>query len=146
MTLLKINALHLLAAVALLSNAVSAQPQVMANSNQHSLTPVQASHFAQLALKCVNREYPNKPEHVLNDKQDVDNPRALHPAFYGCYDWHSSVHGHWMLVRLLRLFPDMPEARDIRKALNGNLAAENIRVETEYLKQKNRQSFERTYG
>jgi hypothetical protein len=111
-----------------------------------SLTQAQASHFAGLALKCVTREYPNKPEHVLNDGKDVQNPRALHPAFYGCYDWHSSVHGHWMLVRLLRLFPDLPEAGKIRKALGSNLSADNIHVEVAYLKQKNRQPFERTYG
>jgi hypothetical protein len=111
-----------------------------------SLTQPQASHFAQLALKCVTREYPNKPEHVLNGEAEVQSPKALHPAFYGCFDWHSSVHGHWMLVRLLRLFPDLPEAGDIRKALGANLSAANILAETAYLKQKNRQSFERTYG
>ena len=80
-----------------------------------SLTEAQASHFASLALKCVNREYPNKPEHVLNDAGEVLSPRALHPAFYGCFDWHSSVHGHWMLVRLLRMFPNLPEATQIRQ-------------------------------
>ena len=111
-----------------------------------SLTQAQASHFAQLALKCITREFPNKPDHVLNDDRDVQNPKAQHPAFYGCFDWHSSVHGHWMLVRLLRSFPDLPEARDIHNALNANLSTENILVETAYLKQKNRQSFERTYG
>lgn len=111
-----------------------------------SLTQLQASHFAQLALKCVAREYPNKPDHVLNDSGDVQSPRTLHPAFYGCFDWHSSVHGHWMLVRLLRMFPDLPETGEIRKALGANLSPENILAETAYLKQKNRQSFERTYG
>jgi hypothetical protein len=111
-----------------------------------SLTQSQASHFAGLALKCVAREYPNKPEHVMNTGRDVESPKTLHPAFYGCYDWHSSVHGHWMLVRLLRMFPGLPEAQDIRKALDANLTAENIRAETAYLKQANRQSFERTYG
>ena len=111
-----------------------------------SLTQSQASHFARLALKCVAKEYPNKPEHVLNDGQDVQSPKALHPAFYGCYDWHSSVHGHWMLVRLLRLFPNLPEAGEIRAAIGANLSEENIKVEAAYLKQKNRQSFERTYG
>ncbi len=127
--------------------AVSTNGQVKPNNSPSlSLTPAEASHFAQLALKCVSREYPNKPEHVLNDSQDVQNPKLLHPAFYGCYDWHSSVHGHWMLVRLLRLFPNLPEASDIRKAIGDNLRAENIAVETAYLKQKNRQSFERTYG
>ena len=127
--------------------AVSAEAQVTkSTTSNYSLTQAQASHFAQLALKCITREYPNKPEHVLNDAPDVQSPKALHPAFYGCFDWHSSVHGHWMLVRLLRLFPDLPEAGDIRKAFNANLSAENILAETAYLKQKNRQSFERTYG
>lgn len=115
-------------------------------SSDISLTQAQASHFAQLALKCISKEYPNKPEHVLNDSGDVQSPKTLHPAFYGCYDWHSSVHGHWMLVRLLRMFPDLPEAKEIRKAIDTNLSAKNILDEVAYLKEKNRQSFERTYG
>src|SRR6185295_18287494 len=120
----------------------------MTNSKQpeHSLTPAQASHFASLALKCISREYPNKPEHVMNDGQEVQSPKSLHPAFYGCFDWHSSVHGHWMLVRLLRMFPNLPEGVEIRNAVGANLRAENIVAEVAYLKQKNRQSFERTYG
>jgi hypothetical protein len=82
----------------------------------------------------------------MNDKKDVQGPRSLHPAFFGCYDWHSSVHGHWMLVRLLKTFPNLSRAPEIRKALGDNLAAENIREEVAYLKQPNRQSFERLYG
>lgn len=127
--------------------AVSANAQVTGlMASNLELTQPQASHFAQLALKCITREYPNKPDHVLNDTPDVRSPKELHPAFYGCFDWHSSVHGHWMLVRLLRLFPNMPEAGEIRRALNANLSAGNILAEVAYLKQKNRQSFERTYG
>ena len=114
--------------------------------DQLLLTQDQASHFAQLALKCVQKEYPNKPDHVINDADDVRTPRAMHGAFYGCFDWHSSVHGHWMLVHLLRLFPAMPEARAIRTALDANLSVENIRGENAYLLQQNRASFERTYG
>src|SRR5258705_912973 len=91
-----------------------------------ALSEKEASHLAALALKCVNRELPNKPEHVINSAADVQSPKALHPAFYGCYDWHSSVHGHWMLVRLLKTFPDLPESNQIRKALNANLTNENI--------------------
>ena len=68
-----------------------------------ALTQTEASRFAGLALKCLRREYPNKIEHLINDAADVRSPQALHPAFFGCYDWHSSVHGHWLLVRLLRL-------------------------------------------
>jgi len=105
-----------------------------------------ASHFARLALKCVKKEFPNKPDHQMNDASEVQNPAAFHPAFYGCYDWHSSVHGHWMLVRLLKIFPDLPEAAEIRSALSANLAAENIEVEVKYLHQPGRKSFERTYG
>ena len=111
-----------------------------------SLSESQASHFAALALKCVRREYPNKPEHVMNDSRDVQSPMSLHPVFYGCYDWHSSVHGHWMLVRILVMFPSLPQAPAIRKALSANLTAENVRAESAYLQQANRQSFERTYG
>jgi len=114
--------------------------------DQLSLTQNQASHFAGLALKCVQKEYPNKLDHVSNDANDVRSPRAMHGAFYGCFDWHSSVHGHWMLVHLLRLFPALPEARAIRTALDANLSPANIRSENAYLLQQNRASFERTYG
>ncbi len=69
-----------------------------------------AERFAKLALACVHKEYPNKIAHVLNSDADVAPPRKLTPAFCGCYDWHSSVHGHWLLVRLLRTFPDAPFA------------------------------------
>lgn len=105
-----------------------------------------ALFFSKLALNCISREYPNKPGHVINDSSEVLTPETLHPAFYGCFDWHSSVHGHWMLVRLLRMFPDMPNADKIRKAISGNLTAENILQEVRYLDQPNRKSFERTYG
>jgi Protein of unknown function (DUF2891) len=110
------------------------------------MKPEQISSFAKLALKGIQKEYPNKPGHVLNGDMDAKSPRALHPAFYGCFDWHSSVHGHWMLVRLLRQFPDLPEKEQIRKALAENLTAQNLRVEADYFTQPNRKSFERTYG
>lgn len=116
------------------------------NGDVFTLTLTEASHFAGLALKCVAREYPNKLDHTMNDASEVQSPRTLHPAFYGCLDWHSSVHGHWMLARLLRIFPNLPEAREIRAALDDNLSAKNIQVEVVYLNQANRQSFERTYG
>jgi hypothetical protein len=111
-----------------------------------TLTEAQASALAKLPLKCIRREYPNKLDHTMNDASEVKGPRALHPAFYGCYDWHSSVHGHWMLVRLLKTFPHLPEARQIREALSENLSAANIQAEAAYLNQASRQSFERTYG
>ncbi|HEX8812616.1 MAG TPA: DUF2891 family protein, partial [Terracidiphilus sp.] len=74
-----------------------------------------AERFANLALACVHKEYPNHISHTLNSDADVAPPRNLTPVFYGCYDWHSSVHGHWLLVRLIRTFPNasfVPAARD----------------------------------
>jgi hypothetical protein len=113
---------------------------------QSTLNQAQASHFASLALKCIQKEYPNKPDHTINDAADVRSPREMHPAFYGCLDWHSTVHGHWMLVHLLKLFPNLPESGQIRAALNANLSEKNLAGEVAYLKQPSRASFERTYG
>lgn len=110
------------------------------------ITVAEASHFAALALKGIGREFPNKLDHVMSDAAGVKTPRELHPAFYGCFDWHSSVHGHWMLVRLLRLQPDMPEAAAIRQALRANLTKTSLEAEAAYLKQPGTGSFERTYG
>ena len=134
------------AAVSLLSASALAVPNASPGKDASKMTQIQASSFARLALKAVQKEYPNKPEHVLNSEMDVRGPRALHPAFYGSFDWHSSVHGHWMLVRLLRLLPDLPERQQIRALLEEHLTAENLQAEADYFGQPNRQSFERTYG
>ncbi len=106
----------------------------------------EASRFAGLALKGIAKEFPNKLDHVMQDASGVKSPRELHPAFYGCFDWHSSVHGHWMLVRILKQNPTLPEAAAIRAALRANLTRENLLAETGYLKQPGTASFERTYG
>jgi hypothetical protein len=116
------------------------------NRGRFVLSQEQASHFARLALKCTRKEYPNKIDHVLQDESQVKPPRLLHPAFYGCYDWHSSVHGHWLLAHLLRLYPELPEARAIHETLNANLTEENIKAENGYFKAPGRQSYERPYG
>jgi hypothetical protein len=110
------------------------------------LEPGTAGHFAQLALDCVHREYPNKISHVLASDADVRAPRELTPAFYGCYDWHSSVHGHWLLARLARLYPDAPFAAPARAALAESLTTANISAEVAYLRGPGRASFERPYG
>ena len=102
--------------------------------------------FARLALACVQREYPNKIAHVLNSDADVRPPRELTPAFYGCFDWHSSVHGHWLLARVLRLYPGAGSAERARVALRANLTAENLQREAEYVAREGRESFERPYG
>ena len=111
-----------------------------------SLDSATADRLANLALACVHRQYPTKIGHVLNSDQDVKPPRELTPAFYGCYDWHSSVHGHWMLARLARTFPDAPFAKRAKEALAQSLTAENLRREAEYLNGEGRASFERPYG
>src|SRR5476651_294381 len=105
-----------------------------------------AERFARFALACVDKEYPNKISHVLNSDADVAAPRKLTPAFYGCYDWHSSVHGHWLLARLARTFPDAPFAAKARQALAQSITPGNIAQEVAYLRGDGRASFERPYG
>src|SRR5437016_3173050 len=111
-----------------------------------TLTSADAERFAALALDCVGREYPNKISHLLNSDADVGPPRRLTPAFYGCYDWHSAVHNHWLLIRLCRLFPQGQFANDAWKALQANLTPANIRQEAAYMSAIGRASFERPYG
>ena len=110
------------------------------------LEPAAAERFARLALDCVHLEYPNKIAHVLRSDEDARPPRVLTPAFYGCYDWHSSVHGHWLLARLARIFPDTPFAKEARAALDVSLTPANIEAEVAYLRGPGRTSFERPYG
>lgn len=112
----------------------------------HSLDEELAGRFAELALSCVHLEYPNKIAHVLNSDADVQPPRELTPAFYGCYDWHSSVHGHWLLVRLARLLPDADFAADARAAVARSITADNIVAEVAYFEGDGRGPFERPYG
>src|SRR5215475_5614272 len=105
-----------------------------------------ADRFAKLALACVHKEYPNKISHSLNSDADVAPPRKLTPAFYGCFDWHSSVHGHWLLARLVRTYPDASFVPAAREALRQSLTGENIAQEAAYLRADGRASFERPYG
>lgn len=105
-----------------------------------------AARMARLALDCVHREYPNKIAHVLNSDDDARPPRELTPAFYGCYDWHSSVHGHWLLARLARLYPHEPFTPEARRALARSLTPEKLAAEAAYMNGAGRQTFERPYG
>lgn len=108
--------------------------------------PALAERFAGLALACVHQEYPNKIAHVLGSDADVKPPRELTPAFFGCYDWHSAVHGHWLLARLARLSPGAAWAAPARAALARSLSRANVAAEVAYLDGKGRTSFERPYG
>jgi hypothetical protein len=111
-----------------------------------ALDAAAAARFAALALKCLHQEYPNKIAHTLDSDADARPPRELFPAFHGCYDWHSAVHGHWLLVRLLRKLPDAPFAATARAELARSLSSENIAREVSYLQRSGRASFERPYG
>ncbi|HEY8502948.1 MAG TPA: DUF2891 domain-containing protein [Gemmataceae bacterium] len=140
-------AVALVALLALAARAPAREPpEAPARREVPKMTRELASSFARLALKGIRKEYPNKPADVLNGDADVRPPREVHPAFYGAFDWHSAVHGHWTLVRLLRRFPDLPEAKEIRAALAENLTAEKLRAEADYFSRANSQSFERPYG
>ncbi len=119
---------------------------VMANAQAPEFDSKAAERFATLALACVHKEYPNHISHTLNSDADAAPPRTLTPAFYGCYDWHSSVHGHWLLVRLIKTFPDASFVQPAREALRESLTAANITQESGYLRGKGRASFERPYG
>ena len=111
-----------------------------------TLDAAAAARFAALALKCLHQEYPNHISHTLNGDSDARPPHELTPAFYGCLDWHSDVHGHWLLVRLMRLFPDAPFVTAARTAIARSLTPQNIAGEIAYLRAAGRASFERPYG
>jgi len=110
------------------------------------LTPAIASKFAALALSHLTREYPNKLTHSLAGPQDVRSPRELHPIFYGSYDWHSCVHGYWLLLRLLDRYPGLPQAQQIRNVVNEHFTEEKVKGELAYLSLPHNRGFERPYG
>jgi hypothetical protein len=126
--------------------AQAADPKPMSPEPEPTVDAAAAERFANLALACVHKEYPNKIAHVLRSDADVKPPRELTPAFYGCYDWHSAVHGHWLLARLARRFPDAPFAARARAALAQSLTPANIAAEVRYLEGEGRATFERPYG
>ncbi|WOD43124.1 DUF2891 domain-containing protein [Hwangdonia lutea] len=102
--------------------------------------------LAQLPLHCINTEYPNKLNQTIGSDEDLKSPQELHPAFYGCFDWHSSVHGHWSLVSLLKQFPEIDNADAIKNQLLNNISKANIEAEVQYFYGKHNASYERTYG
>jgi DUF2891 family protein len=111
-----------------------------------SLTPELASRFAKLALSHITREYPNVLQHILSGPKDVRSPRELHPVFFGSLDWHSCVHGYWLLATVLRIYPDNPHAPAIRELFDTQLTRDGIAGELAYLEGPYRKTFERPYG
>lgn len=122
-----------------------AQTFYTADNNKINLTVTGASHLASLPLKCLDKEFPFKSWIVMSDSTFITRPKNLHPAFCGCFDWHSCVHGHWLLVSLLKQYPDMPEADSIISKLRRHLTADNMRTEVALFKGDNK-TFERPYG
>ena len=106
----------------------------------------EANRLVSLPMNCVNVEFPNKLGQTIGGIQDLKSPKELHPAFYGCFDWHSSVHGHWSLVSLLKQFPTIENAPEIKKILAENISKEHILIEVDYFNGKHNKSYERTYG
>lgn len=138
--------LSLSSVILLISQIVLAQNGFYIKKDElFMLTEKGASHLASLPLKCLDKEFPYKTGITFLDSTLVTKPVNYHPAFFGCYDWHSSVHGHWMLVRLLKQFPRLPQAETIRKKLSDHLTADNIKTEVSIFKADNL-SFERIYG
>lgn len=134
---------------------ITSNKQDKKNSSPDSIlmldrTPIldlaQANRLAQLPLSCLEQEYPNKLNQVISSNADLKSPSELHPAFYGCFDWHSAVHGHWSLVALLKHFPALDSADLIRTKLAQRISKENIEKELLYFDTPHNQSFERTYG
>ena len=111
-----------------------------------TLTLPDASYYARIALANIEREFPAKLDHVIGDAAALASPRALHPAFFGSFDWHSCVHAHWLLARVMKLHPRLPEASAIRSLFDARLASANIDAERAYLDRPESRSFERTYG
>lgn len=128
------------------------KPTITQDSSPVSTIPApkldlaQANRLAQLPLACITTEYPNKLGQVLASAEDLQAPNQLHPAFYGCFDWHSAVHGHWSLVRLLKEFPNLDQADSIRQQLAARISKENILQEVAYFEQAHNKHFERMYG
>lgn len=128
--------------LAMMSSTATAQ-----SDRTMTLNLEQATRLAELPLNCIQTPFPNKPGHVLAKPEDLALPKVHHPAFYGCFDWHSAVHGHWSLVYLMKRFPDLPQADKARAMITQNLSADNIAAEVTYFDMNsNTKTFERTYG
>ncbi|MCB1703094.1 MAG: DUF2891 domain-containing protein [Halioglobus sp.] len=129
----------------LVTTGLSAQ-EVAVHSPADAAASSPQMRFKALALTCLHQEYPNKISHVMSSDKDVGPPRQLTPVFYGCYDWHSAVHGHWLLVRLLRLYPQDADTAQVEAALDASFQADAVAAEVAYISDPQRASFERPYG
>lgn len=116
------------------------------NSKQIELNKELANKILHLPLHCIQVEYPNKLGQVLGSAEDLRSPKALRPIFYGCFDWHSAVHGYWSIVQILQQYPDLDANNEIRAILDQHITAENVATELQFFMDPNNSNFERTYG
>jgi len=136
----------LLFALVLLSCQPNGEEDMPHTDERIKLTLEQANFLSRLPLHCITVEYPNKLGQVLGGADDLKTPKELRPAFYGCFDWHSAVHGHWSLVVLLKEFPELENKDEIIENLKSHITPENIAVEVAFFKDENNTTFQRTYG
>ena len=111
-----------------------------------SFTVSEANKLIELPLHCLEIEYPNKLSQVIGSNEDLQPPNVLHPIFYGCFDWHSAVHGYWSMVTLLKEFPELDRAQEVREILKRNITSENVALELAYFEREINKNYERTYG
>ncbi|HFS66909.1 MAG TPA: DUF2891 domain-containing protein [Flavobacteriia bacterium] len=132
----------------LLITAISCKSnkKTLPSKDEISLNTQQVKQLMELPLHCIHTEYPNKLNQILENKQDLKTPKQLHPAFYGCFDWHSSVHGHWSLVKLLKDHPKLSNFKEVMQTLKNDISKENILKEVNYFKKRYSKNYERTYG
>lgn len=114
--------------------------------NAQTLDLEQAKKIFELPVHCIEVEFPNKMGQVLGSEKDLKRPKELRPIFYGCFDWHSAVHGYWSIVKLMKDYPQLDESGTVRSILNRNITPENVSVELSFFKDPNNLNFERTYG
>lgn len=129
------------------SNNSATAPQSSTDSTEKfTLRKELADKIISLPIHCLQVEYPNKLGQVLGSAEDLKSPKELRPIFYGCFDWHSSVHGYWSIVQLLQQFPELDEEQKIREVLNQHITPENVAIELAFFVDSNNSNFERTYG
>lgn len=151
---MKMKYVHTLILLLIIGSCISCNeqnPKPSENKNMANIQPIQldnkaAKNLIDLPLACVLQEYPNKLGQVLGDGFDLQSPSELHPSFYGCFDWHSAVHGHWSLVKLLKDFPEIDGKEEAINKLKTTITKENIVKEVSYFHGKHNKSYERTYG
>jgi hypothetical protein len=125
---------------------ISCKPNESNGESALQFSPEMAAYLYQFAFNCIDQQYPNKPGVVLGDETYIRSPQEMHPAFYGCFDWHSAVHGHWTLVTLLKQFPDFEHKEKILAKLQANITRENIQQEILFFDDEHNKTFQRTYG